>query len=133
MKDPLITQEQVREAHRIAQQSHIRIGEALIRTGAVDDSTLTDFLSRQYGVPTINLADLDVAPEVIKLVPRDIAEKYAILPVNKGERSLIVAMADPSNIYAVDDLKYVTGLNIEPVVASEVAIRDAIAKYYGPK
>lgn len=133
VKDPLITLEQVREAHRVAQQSHIRIGEALIRTGAVDDSKLTDFLSRQYGVPAINLADLDVAPEVIKLVPRDIAEKYAILPVNKGERSLIVAMADPSNIYAVDDLKYVTGLNIEPVVASEVAIRDAIAKYYGPK
>ena len=91
---------------------------------------LTNFLSKQYGVPAISLNDFDVDDDVIKLVPRAIAEKHQVLPVNRAGSSLIVAMSDPSNIFAIDEIKFHTGYNIEPVVASEQAIREAIERYY---
>ncbi len=108
-----------------------RIGYHLIKSGAIEESTLTEFLSKQYGVPAINLNDYAIDPEVIKLVPKDLAMKHQIIPVNRAGAGLIIAMSDPSNITAIDDVKLLTGCNIEPVVASEVALRDAIERYYG--
>ncbi len=133
VRENLISVQQLRKAQEEQQKTGTRIGTALIKTGAIEESKLTDFLSKQYGVPAINLKDFDIDPEIIKLVPKDVAEKHLVIPVNRAGPSLIVAMCDPSNIYAVDDLKFLTGYNIEPVVASEPAIREAIERYYAEK
>ncbi|MFN0061992.1 MAG: type IV-A pilus assembly ATPase PilB [Myxococcaceae bacterium] len=133
VRDNLISVQQLRKAQEEQQKAGSRIGTALIKTGAIEESKLTDFLSKQYGVPAINLKDFDIDPEIIKLVSKEVAEKHLVIPVNRAGPSLIVAMADPSNIYAVDDLKFLTGYNIEPVVASEPSLREAIEKYYAEK
>ena len=98
--------------------------------GAIQEEDLTQFLSRQYGVPSINLDEFEIDPDVIELVPKDVAIRHKVVPVNRAGNSLIVAMADPSNIFAIDDLKFLTGYNIEVVVASEAAINQAITRYY---
>src|SRR5499427_980146 len=133
VRENLISVQQLRKAQEEQQKSGSRIGAALIKTGAIEESKLTDFLSKQYGVPAINLKDFDIDPEIIKLVPKDVAEKHLVIPVNRAGPSLIVAMCDPSNIYAVDDLKFLTGYNIEPVVASEISVREGIERYYAEK
>jgi type IV pilus assembly protein PilB len=133
VRENLISVQQLRKAQEEQQKTGTRIGTALIKTGAIEESKLTDFLSRQYGVPAINLRDFDIDPDIIKLVPKDVAEKHLVIPVNRAGPSLIVAMCDPSNIYAVDDLKFLTGYNIESVVASEPSVREAIERYYAEK
>jgi type IV pilus assembly protein PilB len=133
VRENLISVQQLRKAQEEQQKTGTRIGTALIKSGAIEEARLTDFLSKQYGVPAINLRDFDVDPDIIKLVPKEVAEKHLVIPVNRAGPSLIVAMCDPSNIYAVDDLKFLTGYNIEAVVASEPAIREAIEKYYVEK
>ncbi len=133
VRENLISVQQLRKAQEEQQKSGARIGTALIKTGAIEESKLTDFLSKQYGVPAINLKDFDIDPEIIKLVPKDVAQKHLVIPVNRAGPSLIVAMCDPSNIYAVDDLKFLTSYNIEPVVASEPSVREAIERYYAEK
>jgi type IV pilus assembly protein PilB len=133
VRENLISVQQLRKAQEDQQKHGTRISTALIKVGAIEESKLTDFLSKQYGVPAINLKEFDVDPEIIKLVPKDVAEKHLVIPVNRAGSSLIVAMCDPSNIYAVDDLKFLTGYNIEPVVTSEPALREAIEKYYAEK
>jgi type IV pilus assembly protein PilB len=133
VRENLISVQQLRKAQEEQQKNGTRISTALIKVGAIEESKLTDFLSKQYGVPAINLKEFDIDPEIIKLVPKDVAEKHLVIPVNRAGSSLIVAMCDPSNIYALDDLKFLTGYNIEPVVASEPALREAIEKYYAEK
>lgn len=133
IRENLISVQQLRKAQAEQQKSGARIGSALITTGAIEESKLTDFLSRQYGVPAINLRDFDIDPEIIRLVTKEVAEKHVVIPVNRAGPALIVAMADPSNIFAVDDLKFLTGYNIESVVASEVSIREAIERYYADR
>jgi type IV pilus assembly protein PilB len=133
VRENLISVQQLRKAQEDQQKNGTRISTALIKVGAIEESKLTDFLSKQYGVPAINLKEFDIDGEIIKLVPKDVAEKHLVIPVNRAGSSLIVAMCDPSNIYAVDDLKFLTGYNIEPVVTSEPALREAIEKYYAEK
>src|SRR3954454_15818997 len=133
VRENLISVQQLRKAQEAQQKDGSRIGTALIKTGAIEESKLTDFLSKQYGVPAINLKDFDIDPEIIRLVSKEVAEKHLVIPVNRAGPSLIVAMCDPSNIYAVDDLKFLTGYNIETVVASEPSIREAIERYYAEK
>jgi type IV pilus assembly protein PilB len=133
VRENLISVQQLRKAQEEQQKTGTRIGTALIKVGAIEESKLTDFLSKQYGVPAINLKEFDVEPDIIKLVPKDVAEKHLVVPVNRAGSALIVAMCDPSNIYAVDDLKFLTGYNIEAVVASEPAIREAIERFYAEK
>ncbi len=129
----LISLQALRKAQDAQTKDGGRLGYHLIKTGAIEEQKLTEFLSKQYGVPAINLKDFDIEPDVIKLVPREVAEKHLVVPVNRAGPSLIVAMSDPSNIVALDDLKFLTGYNIEPVVASEVAIKEAIEHYYATK
>ncbi|MBL8920934.1 MAG: type IV-A pilus assembly ATPase PilB [Myxococcaceae bacterium] len=133
VRENLISVQQLRKAQEEQQKNGTRMSTALIKVGAIEESKLTDFLSKQYGVPAINLKEFDIDAEIIKLVPKDVAEKHLVIPVNRAGSSLIVAMCDPSNIYAVDDLKFLTGYNIEPVVTSEPALREAIEKYYAEK
>src|SRR5512138_3622581 len=133
VRENLISVQQLRKAQEEQQKSGARIGTALIKVGAIEESKLTDFLSKQYGVPAINLKDFDIDPEIIKLVPKEVAEKHLVIPVNRAGASLIIAMSDPSNIFAIDDIKFSTGYGVEVVVASEQSIKEAIDRYYSDK
>jgi type IV pilus assembly protein PilB len=133
LRDQIISPEQLQRAQEESRKSGDRLGNSLIKTGAIPEEDLTQFLSKQYGVPAVNLAEFDIDAEVISLVPKDVAIRHRVVPVNRAGSSLIVAIADPSNILAIDDLKFVTGYNIEAVVASDVGISDAIERYYNRK
>jgi type IV pilus assembly protein PilB len=108
-----------------------RLGSILINLGFVDDDDITSVLSRQYGVPSINLAYFEIDPSVIKLIPVETAQKYLVVPLSRVGSTLTIATADPTNVFAMDDIKFMTGFNVEPVVASEASIQDALEKYYG--
>ncbi|MCX6742626.1 MAG: ATPase, T2SS/T4P/T4SS family, partial [Candidatus Parcubacteria bacterium] len=130
VKENMITPAQLTQAIAEQKKSGTRLGETLVKLGHIKDEELAEFLSKQYDVPYINLNDFEIAPEVIKLVSKELALKYVCLPINRAGATLIVAIADPSNIYAVDDLKFGTNYTIELVVTSEQSIKEAIAKYY---
>ncbi|CAM2067950.1 type IV-A pilus assembly ATPase PilB [Sulfidibacter corallicola] len=127
----LITKEQLDTAMGVQNKEGGRLGFTLIKLGYVKEDEITQFLSKQYGVPAINLAKLHIDPSVIKLVPADVAQKYQVLPVSRQGATLTLAMIDPTNVFAMDDIKFMTGYNVEPVVASELAIKEAITRYYG--
>ena len=131
VRENLISLQQLQKAQDEQRKSGGRLGFNLTKLGYIEESELTAFLSKQYGVPSINLSEFEIDTDVIRLVPKEVAEKHQVIPVNRAGASLIVAMADPSNIFAIDDLKFLTGYNIEVVVASDGAIREAIEKYYG--
>jgi type IV pilus assembly protein PilB len=133
VRENLISLQQLQKAQDEQRKTGGRIGALLVRQGALAENELTGFLSKQYGVPAISLKDFDVDPEVLKLIPKATAERHQVVPVNRAGSSLIVAMSDPSNIFAVDDIKFLTGYNVEVVVASEQAIREAIEEYYAEK
>jgi type IV pilus assembly protein PilB len=133
VREKMISLQQLQEAQEEAKRSGRRLGVALSQLGYVQDNDLTDFLARQYSLPSVDLAEFELDPELIKLIPREVAKKYLVVPVNRAGSTLIVAMADPSNIFAIDELKFLTQYNIEPVVASEAAIDDAINRYYEEK
>jgi type IV pilus assembly protein PilB len=130
VRENLISLSQLQNAQEEQRKTGARLGYSLTKLGILDEQELTSFLSKQYGVPSINLSDFEISPDVLSLVPNELAKRHQLLPVNRAGATLIVAMSDPSNIYAIDDLKFRTGLNIEVVVASEVAIDDAIQRYY---
>src|SRR5438132_4346666 len=130
VRENLISLQQLQKAQEAQRKTGGRLGMSLIKQGILSAEQLTNFLARQYGVPAINLGDFEVDPEVIKLIPVEVAKKHQVVPVNRAGSSLIVAMSDPSNIPAIDDLKFLTGYNIEVVVASEVQIEEAVARYY---
>jgi len=131
IKEKIISAEQLKQALEYQKTSGGRLGNALVKLGFLSDDEVTAVLSRQYGVPSINLAYFEVDANVIKLIPMETSMKYQILPLSRVGSSLTVAMVDPTNVFAMDDIKFMTGFNIEPVVASETAIMDAIKKHYG--
>src|SRR5437867_2662465 len=131
LKENLISADQLKQALDHQKQSGGRLGNSLVKLGFLSDDEVTAVLSRQYGVPSINLSYFEVDQNVIKLVPMETAAKYQILPLSRVGSSLTVAMVDPTNVFAMDDIKFMTGFNIEPVVASESAITEAIKKHYG--
>jgi type IV pilus assembly protein PilB len=126
----MISAAQLQHAQDEARRSGRRLGYTLTRLGLVDESELTGFLSKQYGVPSINLSDFEIDEAILRLVPREVCERHQLIPVNRAGSTLIVAMADPSNLNAIDDLKFLTNYNIEVVVAAEAAIGQAIERYY---
>jgi type IV pilus assembly protein PilB len=132
VRNNLITKEQLTKSLEEQKESggQVRLGSILIKNGLISEPDLTSFLSKQYGVPSINLAEFEVDQAVVKTIPVDIAQKYQIVPVNRAGSTLIIAMSDPSNIFAIDDIKFMTGYNVEVVVASETAIKNSIDKYY---
>lgn len=127
----LITEEQLKNALELQRKEGGRLGSNLIKLGFLTEEKLVAFLSKQYGVPAINLSDYKIDPSVTKFMPQEVAYKYQILPVARVGATLTIAMVDPSNVFAIDDVKFMTGYNVEPVVASESAIREAIAEHYG--
>jgi len=133
VREKVITPEQLEKALKAQREAgqHARLGSTLVNMGYVSDEEVTNFLSRQYGVPAINLQYFEIDPAVVKLIPEDTAKRYQVLPLSRVGAALTIAMADPTNVFAMDDIKFMTGFNIEPVVASEPAIAEAIEKAYG--
>ncbi len=131
LKEKRITPEQLQEALNYQRQNGGKLGFNLIKLGYVKDEEITALLSKQYGVPSIALTQFEIDPAVVKLVPAETALKYQIVPLSRSGATLTIAMTDPTNVFAMDDLKFMTGYNVEPVVASETAVVDAIQKYYG--
>jgi len=130
VKATLITKEQLQKALQQQETGGGRIGTNLVKLGFISEDDITSFLSRQYGVPSINLSHFEIDSAVIKLIPSEIAQKHQIIPINRTGNVLTVAMADPSNIFAIDDIKFMTGFKVEPVVAAETSIKNAINKHY---
>ena len=130
VKEGLINQEQLQRALADQKGSNEKLGSILVRLDIINDDQLIDFLSKQYGIPSITLSQLDVDVEVVKLVPAQIARKYEVLPIKRAGNQLTLAMADPTNVFAVDDVGFMTNLQVVPVVASQGAIRKAIDRLY---
>src|SRR6267143_2508400 len=131
LKEKRITPEQLQEALNYQRTNGGKLGYNLIKLGYVKDEEITALLSKQYGVPSIALTQFEIDPAVVKLVPAETAQKYQIVPLSRSGATLPIAMTDPTNVFAMDDIKFMTGYNVEPVVASETAVIDAITKYYG--
>ncbi|HEV2297897.1 MAG TPA: type IV-A pilus assembly ATPase PilB [Candidatus Acidoferrales bacterium] len=131
VRDSLISADQLKQALEYQKREGGRLGTCLVKLGLVSDEDITAVLSRQYGVPSINLKFYEVDPTVIKLIPQETAVRYQIVPLSRVGSTLTIAMTDPTNVFAMDDIKFMTGFNVEPVVASESAISEAIAKFYG--
>ncbi|HEY9466724.1 MAG TPA: type IV-A pilus assembly ATPase PilB [Vicinamibacterales bacterium] len=130
LKEKRISPEQLQEALNYQRQHGGKLGFNLIKLGYVKDDEITALLSKQYGVPSIALGQFDVDAAVVKLVPAETAQKYQIIPLSRSGATLTIAMTDPTNVFAMDDIKFMTGYNVEPVVASETAVVEAIQKYY---
>ena len=130
LKEKLITPEQLQQALNQQKANGGKLGYNLVKMGFVKDEQITSLLSKQYGVPSINLAQFKIDPTIVKLVPTETARKYQIIPLSRSGSTLTIAMTDPTNVFAMDDIKFMTGYTVEPVVASEVAITDAVEKYY---
>jgi type IV pilus assembly protein PilB len=131
LKENMVTPQQLQEALAHQKTNGGKLGKALVSLGSVRDEEITSLLSRQYGVPSINLDHFEVDPAIIKIIPAETARKYQILPLSRSGATLTIAMADPTNVFAMDDIKFMTGYNVEPVVASETSLEEAIEKYYG--
>jgi len=133
LKEKRITPEQLQQALAGQKANGGKLGYNLVKMGFVKDEEITALLSKQYGIPSINLAQFQIDPAVVKLVPAETAQKYQIIPLSRSGASLTIAMTDPTNVFAMDDIKFMTGYNVEPVVASEIAITEAVQKYYPMK
>jgi type IV pilus assembly protein PilB len=130
LKEKRITPAQLQEALNYQKTSGGKLGGNLVKLGFVKDEEITALLSKQYGVPSINLTQFEIDPAIVKLIPAETAHKYQILPLSRAGATLTIAMTDPTNVFAMDDIKFMTGYNVEPVVASETGVSDAIQRYY---
>jgi type IV pilus assembly protein PilB len=130
LKEKRITPEQLEEVLTYQKTHGGKLGHNLVKLGFVKDEDITALLSKQYGVPSINLTQFEIDPGVIKLIPGETCHKYQIIPLSRSGATLTIAITDPTNVFAMDDIKFMTGYNVEPVVASDGAVTDALEKYY---
>jgi type IV pilus assembly protein PilB len=130
LKEKRLTPAQLQEALNYQKTNGGKLGYNLVKLGFVKDEEITALLSKQYGVPSINLAQFEIDPAIVKLIPAETAQKYQIVPLSRSGATLTIAMTDPTNVFAMDDIKFMTGYNVEPVVASETAVTDAIERYF---
>src|SRR4030043_3589 len=126
----IITEDQLKEALGLQRKEGGRLGTNLVKLGHITEEKLVAFLSRQYNVPAINLTDYKIDLSLLKLIPIDMARKYLIMPVARVGATITIAMVDPSNVFAIDDVKFRTGYNVEVVVSSESSILNAISTHY---
>src|SRR5690349_9773556 len=131
LKEKRITPEQLQEALAQQRQKGGKLGFTLVSMGFVKESEITALLSKQFGVPSITISQFEIDAAIIKLIPAETAQKYQIIPLSRSGATLTIAMTDPTNVFAMDDIKFMTGYNVEPVVASETEVDDALARYYG--
>ncbi len=126
-----ISSDQLDQALNTQRELGGRLGSHLIQLGALSESELVQFLSEQHEVPSVDLSEVQIDDSVLNLIPRDLCIKYTMIPVSRSGAKVTVAMADPANVFALDDIKFSTGYNVEPVVATESALIAAIDRYYG--
>jgi type IV pilus assembly protein PilB len=131
VRENLISPQHLREALEYQREHGGRLGFNLVKLGLVSDDMVTAVLSRQYGIPSVNLELFHIDDAVLRLIPKEVAQKYSVLPLSRVGATLTLAMVDPTNVFAMDDIKFMTGLNVEPVVVAEASIQQAISKYYG--
>jgi type IV pilus assembly protein PilB len=131
IKRNFITPEQLKKAQDEQKLKGGRLESNLVKLGYIKEDELLSFLSAQYRVPSVKISKIEINPNIVKLIPPSTSKKYFIIPINRVGPKLTLAMADPSNIVVIDEVKFMTGFNDEPVVASETEIVDAIKKYYG--
>jgi len=127
----LITEEQLQKALLVQKKEGGRLGSILVRLGFIDEPKLLKFLSQQYGVPEADLTKTEIDPAVVKLVPAEVVKKYLVVPIKRMGATLSLAMVDPSDVFAIDDIKFMTGYNVEPIIAAESSVVELISKYYG--
>ncbi|MBI5755505.1 MAG: type IV-A pilus assembly ATPase PilB [Nitrospirae bacterium] len=126
----LITEDQLEKALALQQKEGGRLGSILVKFSYLPEQTLLQFLSKQYGVQAIDLSKAEIDSSVIKLIPTEVVQKYNVIPIRRVGSVITIAMMDPSNIFAIDDIKFMTGYDVDVVVASESAIVAAMAQYY---
>jgi type IV pilus assembly protein PilB len=126
----LLTEEQLSKALQIQKTEGGKLGTILVKSNFIDESRLLSFLSQQYGIPSVDLAKLDIDPAVIKLIPVEVVQKYLLIPIKRTGATVRVAMVDPTDVHAIDDIKFMTGYEVIPLVASEGAVLDAISRHY---
>ncbi|HQR37096.1 MAG TPA: type IV-A pilus assembly ATPase PilB [Blastocatellia bacterium] len=131
LRENLITPQQLKEALEHQRTNGGRLGSTLVKLGMLSDEEVTAVLSRQYGVPSVNLELFEVDETAIKLISQETAKKYMVLPLSRVGPTLTLAMVDPTNVLAIDDIKFMTGLQVEPVIVSEQALGESIERYYG--
>jgi len=131
VRENLISPQNLREALDYQREHGGRLSFNLVKLGLVSDDMITAVLSRQYGIPSVNLELFNIEPGVLRLIPQEVAQKHSVLPLSRVGATLTLAMVDPTNVFALDDVKFMTGLNVEPVVVAEGSVQQAIAKYYG--
>jgi type IV pilus assembly protein PilB len=130
LRENLVSAESLKKAREEVEKNGGRLGEALVKLKLIKEETLVAALSKQYGIPPVDLDSYDVDPDVIRLVSEELVHKYHLIPINRVGSTLIVAVEDPSNMFAIDDIKFLTGYNVEVVLAAPTAIKNAINKYY---
>src|SRR5687767_11953274 len=130
VRENLISPQHLREALDYQREHGGRLGFNLVKLGLVSDDMITAVVSRQYGIPSVNLDLFQIDSQVLHLIPQEVAQKYSVLPRSRVGASLTLAMVDPTNVFTMDDIKFMTGLNVEPVVVAEASIHSAISKYY---
>ncbi len=126
----LITKVEFEKALEEQKKSGGLITSHLVKQGYIKEDELVRFLSQQFGLPTIDLSKIRIPPDVIKIIPVDVVQKHKVLPVSRAGSTLVLAMSDPTNYFAIDDIKFLTGYNIDVVIAEESALREAIDYYY---
>ncbi|UCF06753.1 MAG: type IV-A pilus assembly ATPase PilB [bacterium] len=130
LESSLISQEQLELALQEQGNTGGSLGYNLVKTGAISEKAFSEFLSQIYQVPAVNLDDVEAEENAVELIPPEVATKFQVVPINREGRVLTVAMANPDNIFAIDDIKFITGLEVRPVVATETAIKRAIDRFY---
>ena len=131
LREQLINPQQLKEALDYQRTNGGRLGSTLVKLGFLSDEEITAVLSRQYGVPSVNLSLFEIDDSAVKLIPQEVAQKYMVLPLSRVGATLTLAMVDPTNVFAIDDIKFMTGFGVEPVVVSEASMQEAMEKYYG--
>src|SRR4026207_1930197 len=131
VRENLISPQHLREALDYQREHGGRLGFNLVKLGLISDDMITAVLSRTYGIPSVNLDLFNIDPGVLRLIPQEVAQKHSVLPLSRVGATLTLAMVAPPNVFALDDVKFMTGLNVEPVVVAEGSVQQAIAKYYG--
>jgi type IV pilus assembly protein PilB len=131
VREKLISPQDLKDALEYQRQHGGRLGFTLVKLGLISDEMITAVLSRHYGIPSVNLDLFKIEPSVLSLIPQEVTQKHAVLPLSRVGATLTLAMVDPTNVFAMDDVKFMTGLNVEPVLVAESSVQQAIAKYYG--
>src|SRR6266436_3659074 len=130
LREGLITQDQLKKALLEQKNTGMRLGYTLVKLGFVEETEISKMLARQYRMPAVDLSRFEVDPKIIKLIPPDVAIKHTVLPLKREGRTLTVAIADPNNVTAIEDIKFITRCDVFPVIAGEYTLRNAIDKYY---